>query len=149
MVNRVSSIVRSLLLLVVIALHGACSRQAPEEGRAELSAKTSEVRAPASVEDFHTILDEHEIVVVDFYATWCGPCKALKPLVDKLAADYAGQVEFVAVDVDKMRELATSFSVRSIPDVRIFKGGRIAQQLSGVQPESVYRRVLDSLLEGS
>lgn len=142
-----AAIVRSLLVLTFVALLGACSRQAPDAEQAELSSGTSELRAPASVEDFHTILDEHDVVLVDFYATWCGPCKALKPRIHKLAAEYEGKVEFVAVDVDKMRDLATSFSVRSIPDVRIFKGGRIAQQLSGVQPESVYRRILDSLLE--
>lgn len=70
-------------------------------------------------------------VLVDFWATWCGPCRMLAPELEKLATDHAGSVVIVKVDVDNAQELAQAYEVSSIPDVRVFKGGEQIDALVG------------------
>jgi thioredoxin 1 len=71
-------------------------------------------------------------VIVDFGATWCGPCKALAPIVEKIAADYQGKVAVYAVDIDDAPETAKKFGIRSVPTLMLFKGGTKADQLTGL-----------------
>ena len=74
------------------------------------------------------------VVVVDFYATWCGPCKMLAPILDKVANDMP-QVKFGKVDVDQAMDLARRFGIRSIPDVLIFKNGVQVDHMLGLRDE--------------
>jgi len=69
------------------------------------------------------VLDSDQPVLVDFWATWCGPCKAMAPAIDKLAEEMAGQVKVVKVDIDTNPSVASQFGVMSIPSFIIFKGG--------------------------
>jgi len=81
-------------------------------------------------------------VLVDFWAEWCGPCKQLGPILEKLAGEYNGAFELAKVDVDKEQELGAAFQVRSIPTVFLVKGGQLVDGFPGVLPEGQLREFL-------
>lgn len=85
-------------------------------------------------------------VVVDFWATWCGPCRMISPTIDKLAEQYKGKVKFCKVNVDENRELASRYHVMSIPLVLYFKGGKQADSSLGAVPESSLKSKIEALL---
>jgi thioredoxin 1 len=77
------------------------------------------------------VIDADVPVLVDFWATWCAPCKAIAPFVDMLADESAGKLRVVKIDIDKNRAWATKFGVTSIPTLLVFKGGQVAQKKVG------------------
>ena len=81
-------------------------------------------------------------ILVDFWATWCGPCKTLGPLLEKLAADYNGAFVLAKVDVDTEQELASAFQIRSVPTVMLVKGGQLIDGFPGALPEGQLREFL-------
>jgi putative thioredoxin len=106
--------------------------------------------APAHVFDIDTANFEEEVlrtslttpVLVDFWATWCGPCKTLGPMLEKLAAEYNGAFRLAKVDVDKNQELAAMFGIRSIPTVMLVKDGQLLDGFAGALPEGQIREFL-------
>ncbi len=85
--------------------------------------------------------------VVDFWAVWCGPCKMIAPLVDELAKEYAGRAVFAKVDVDSCPKVATQYSIRSIPTVLFFKGGKVVEQVIGAVPKKVLVEKMEATLK--
>ena len=95
------------------------------------------------------VLKSDTPVLVDFWAEWCGPCKMVAPVVEKLADDYEGRVKVAKVDVDSNRELSSQYGVRSIPTFLIFKDGEPFEQFGGALPEKVFVDKLEGVLQAA
>ena len=85
-------------------------------------------------------------VVVDFWAPWCGPCRALTPVIEKVARDYARRVKLVKINSDENQEVSAACNIRSIPNVIAFRGGKLVAQFVGAVPEGQVRAFFDQLL---
>lgn len=96
--------------------------------------------------DFSGKLQENKVVVADFSATWCGPCRALAPVIDELAAEYDGKALIGKADVDECPELSEKYAIMSVPTVIFFKNGEAVERIVGVSPKSNYVKVLDSII---
>ncbi|MFC1656059.1 thioredoxin [Patescibacteria group bacterium] len=86
------------------------------------------------------------VVLVDFFATWCGPCKMLAPVIEELAGEYEGKVKVGKLDVDENPETAGKFGVQSIPTIIIFKDGQEVDKMMGFQSKEVLKEHLDKAL---
>lgn len=105
--------------------------------------------APVAVTDatFETEVLQHDLpVLVDFWAEWCGPCRMVAPVLEKLAGEYAGKVRIAKVDVDANPGLAQAFRIMSIPTLMFIKEGKIVGQQAGALPEPVLRDALEQLI---
>ena len=81
------------------------------------------------------VLDSAEPVLVDFFATWCGPCKMMAPVIDEVAAEKAGEAKVYKIDIDENMDIAQKYGVMSIPTFIVFKGGQPASKTLGAQPK--------------
>ena len=86
-------------------------------------------------------------VLVDFWASWCAPCRMIAPVVEELAKEYDGKLKVAKLDVDANREIAQNFGIMSIPTLLIFNGGRVADQLVGAVPKSMLVDKITRVLE--
>ena len=84
--------------------------------------------------DFETLLKSENLLVVDFTATWCGPCRLVAPLMELLSVEYKESIIVVKIDVDKDKPLAKKYEVRTIPAVLYFKNGELVETIKGVSP---------------
>jgi thioredoxin 1 len=90
---------------------------------------------PVSDSDFEAEIEKHPgLAVVDFWATWCGPCRMIGPVLDQLASDYHGKAKVAKLDVDTNQQTAMRFNVRSIPTILFFKDGKLVDQVIGAVP---------------
>jgi thioredoxin 1 len=94
------------------------------------------------------VLKSGQAVLVDFWAPWCGPCRAIAPFVDQLADEYAGRLKVVKINVDDNPQTPARFGVRGIPNLVIIKGGQVKEQIVGAVPKANLVRAVDSALAG-
>lgn len=100
--------------------------------------------------NFQELINTHDTpVLVDFYATWCGPCHAVAPTLETLAKEYSGQLKIIKIDVDKNPQLAQQFNVRGVPTFVLFEKGNVLWRGSGALPAHQFRQVLAPFIKAS
>jgi thioredoxin 1 len=90
------------------------------------------------------VLNAGNPVLVDFYAPWCGPCKMLAPVLDKLAGEYAGRVDFLKVNVDDAQDLAVRYRITGVPTLLVFKDGEVVDSIVGMASAAALKTKLDA-----
>jgi thioredoxin 1 len=112
---------------------------APATAPASQEGENNMPRHIESEADFAThVLHANKPVLVDFYATWCGPCKMVAPIMEQIATELAGRAEVVQVDVDKVSDLATRYRIMGVPTVMLFDQGKVVKAFVGVRTKSEY-----------
>lgn len=96
--------------------------------------------------DLAAALDTNQLVLIDLWAPWCGPCRMVAPILEQLAASHAGELKVVKVNVDDAPSAAARFDAQSIPTLVIMRDGQIVKRVIGAQPEPVLRRLVDAAL---
>ena len=92
------------------------------------------------------VLQSETPVLVDFWAAWCGPCRALAPVVDQVAAEYDGKLKVMKMDVDRNQTTPGRYGIRGIPALLVFKGGKVAEQIVGFVPKEHIDQALKKVL---
>lgn len=95
---------------------------------------------------FKEVISSDKPVLVDFWATWCGPCRMLAPIIEELAQDFDGKVVVGKVDVDNNQQVSMEYGIRNIPTVLIFKNGEVVDKIVGVSPKEVIAEKLTAQL---
>lgn len=116
-------------------------------GSASLNESTSNVKLIRENEFDAEVMRATSPVVVDFYASWCGPCKRLSPLLDEIAGPLTNRVKFVKVNVDDSPALSRRFEVEAIPTVVFFRAGKVVDRFVGLIPESDLKARIDALVK--
>ena len=97
-------------------------------------------------ENFDSLKNGNLPLVVDFWATWCGPCRMMAPIIEELAKEYEGKVVIGKCDVEENEEMATEFGIRNIPTVLFFKNGEVVDKLIGAQSKQKFEEKFEALL---
>lgn len=94
------------------------------------------------MKDFQQAISGNQLTLVDFYATWCGPCKMMHPILEQLKTDMGEQISIIKVDVDKQQDLSTMYNVQSIPTLMLFRNGSILWRQTGAMPLYELKRII-------
>jgi thioredoxin 1 len=94
-------------------------------------------------DNFEQVVNAGQVVLVDFWAEWCGPCRRLAPIVDEIAKEYEGRLVVTKMNVDENPNVPSRFAIRGIPTLLLFKGGQVVEQLVGLSDKAVYQKAID------
>jgi thioredoxin 1 len=103
------------------------------------------IKEIGSVGELDGLISSGKPVVADFYASWCGPCKMLSPILEDLASEFSGKATFVKINVDSQGALSQKYGISAIPDVRIFNEGKQYKKMLGLRDKKEYARVLKEI----
>lgn len=119
-------------------------------GRENATSTPSVSAKPVQLTDqtFASTVAKHPVMVVDFWAPWCGPCRMVGPVIEELAKDYAGQVAFGKLNVDENPMTASQFQVQSIPTILIFRNGQAVDGLLGAMPKAYIESKIKPYISG-
>jgi thioredoxin 1 len=116
-------------------------------GKTKLNKMTSTTKANyVESSEFEQLIADEKLVVVDYTASWCGPCRLTAPLIDQLATEYENRATVVKIDIDKAKENAKKYGIRSIPAVLVFKDGEVVENIVGKQPYETFSNALETHL---
>jgi thioredoxin 1 len=117
---------------------------------AEAKAALSSITAPVQLTDtnFASEMARYPVVLVDFWAPWCGPCRMVAPVIDQLAREYSGRVVFGKLNVDENPRISSSFGIQSIPTMMVFKNGKVVDVIVGAMPKGAIEAKLKQHLSG-
>ncbi|MDQ3869673.1 MAG: thioredoxin [Thermoproteota archaeon] len=103
-----------------------------------LNTAMSNIREPITLTDsnFKNELSKYHILLIDFWAPWCGPCRMISPIIEQLAKEYTGRIVFAKVNIDENRMITQSFGIQSIPTMIIFKNGKAVDIIVGAIPKA-------------
>lgn len=97
-------------------------------------------------DNFNEVVKTDKPVMIDCFATWCGPCRALAPIVDEIAAEYEGRAVVCKMDVEECQDISTQFHIRNVPSVLFIKNGELKDKSVGLVPKNVLTEKIDALL---
>jgi len=95
------------------------------------------------------VLNSPDVVMVDFWAVWCGPCQMVAPIVDELAQEYQGRLKVMKLNTDEAPEVAGKYQIMSIPSILFFKGGEVVEKIVGARSKQQFKEIIDPLLSQS
>lgn len=102
--------------------------------------------ADLNPKDFDTFLTDHRVVLIDFYAPWCGPCRAIAPAIEELIHEFEGRAGIAKVNIDEAGHLADRFSISAVPTFILFQNGQKVDQFSGARTKEELKKLLNSLI---
>ena len=106
----------------------------------------SNVRTTTVADFKETVLSSDKPVLVQFWADWCGPCKQLSPVLDKLAGEYSDKIDFVRINTDQNAETTRAYNVMSLPTMNVYKDGEVVKQIIGAKPKRALEKDLEEYL---
>ena len=142
--------IRSLMaVLIIFFFTGLISCKNDTSKQSQSPVKKSVIKSIEDANQFNKILEtsKKRLLVLDFYADWCPPCKELAPILEKIAKEKSGTVTIYKVDIERNKELSNSFRITGVPHVAFFKNKKNVFSLTGLYPKNMYLKVIEKFAE--